>query len=127
MKNIYILLIIGLFMFAGCSGSSGNSVSSPPDNGKLTTEKAQITLTRWVSEGQVEVRGIQDSGNAAQADITFTDFHFTLRQDGVPRNYSGPGTAIFKHYNDGRWVLTNVSTSQGYKSIRWDNLNVEVY
>jgi hypothetical protein len=130
MKNnhICILLILGLFAFIGCGGSSGSGSSSTSSTnaGKLTTEKAESTLNRWVSGGQVTVRGIQESGNAAQADLTFTDFAFTLKGGGGG-TYSGAGTAIFTHYNDGRWVLTKVATNQGYKSVRWENLSVEVY
>jgi hypothetical protein len=127
MKNNYIniLLIIGLFVVIGCRGI-GNGTLPIIKDGKLTTEKAQNTLSRWVKDGQVTVRGIQESGNTAQADVNFSNFHFTLKS-GEESTYSGPGTAVFTHYNDGRWVLKKVSTSEGFNSIWWDDINVEAY
>lgn len=62
--------------------------------------------------------------NATTADLTFTDFHLT--GDGIQRIYSGPGTAVFKHYNDGRWVLTDVSTNEGFASIQFKDINMPV-
>lgn len=126
MKSNFIgVLLIACLFVAGCGRGSSTSTSST-DTGKLTTDKAESTLNRWVSGGRVAVRGIQESGNAAQADLTFTDFAFTLKGGGGG-TYTGPGVAVFTHYNDGRWVLTKVATSQGYKSVRWENLSVEVY
>lgn len=99
------------------------------DSGKLTTSKAQGALNRWVKNGSVTVTGIQEipQENSAKADLVFTDFQLVTR--GLfgkrERKYSGPGVAIFTHYNDGRWVLTKVSTSQGLDSVWWNDVNIE--
>lgn len=126
-KLIYILLITCfLLVFTSCGGGGFSSVT---DNGKLTKEKAENALNRWISEGQVAVRGIQETGgNAAQADVTFTDFHYTMK-GGSNRGstYTGAGVAVFTHYNDGRWVLTKVQIGQGFRAVWWNDLNVEVY
>lgn len=133
MKNnyIYTLLIIGLFVIIGCKGSGVTTSPIKDDSkvttesGKLTTEKAQNTLSRWVKNGQVTVRGIQDAkDNTAKADLMFTNFKYKV--DGFDKNYTGVGTAVFTHYNDGRWVLTGVVAGQGFNSVWWDNLSVEV-
>jgi hypothetical protein len=98
--------------------------------GKLTNSMAEGALRRWVSSGNVTVTGIQEipQENAAKVDVTFSNFKFKttgIMGGQVERNYSGPGVAVFTHYNDGRWVLTKVSTSQGFDSVWWDNLNIE--
>jgi hypothetical protein len=98
--------------------------------GKLTNNMAEGALKRWASSGDVTVTGIQEipQENAAKVDVTFSNFKFKstgIMGGKVERNYSGPGVAVFTHYNDGRWVLTKVSTSQGFDSVWWDNLNIE--
>lgn len=132
MKNNYTyILIIVLCFVLGCKvfdrlTPAPAVKTTPAKDGKLTSEKAQATIERWANSGQVTVRGIQESNdNTAQADITFTNFHYGPKGGGAM--YSGPGIAVFKHYSDGRWVLTGVSTSQGFNSVWWDNLNIEVY
>lgn len=123
----YVVLIISLMSLIGCVRTETASSSSSTDSSKLTTEKAQATLSRWISDGQVTVRGIQEvpKENAAKVDLTFSNFRF--KANGSERTYSGPGTAIFTHYNDGRWVLIKVSTEQGFYSVWWNNLNIEVH
>lgn len=121
-----VMFLVALLGIVGCSKSTGVSSYIDPDAGKLTNEKAQIAIQRWMSSGTVAVQGIQEvpQENAARVDITFTNFKF--KDTGFQRNYSGPGIAIFAHYNDGRWVLNKISTSQGFNSAWWNNINVEV-
>jgi len=111
----------------GCSqsGEVGSLIDS--NTGKLTNEKAQSAIQRWMSSGTVSVQGIQEvpQENAARVDITFTNFKYN--DTGFQRNYSGPAVAIFAHYNDGRWVLSKISTSQGFNSAWWNNINVEAH
>lgn len=107
--------------------ASSSSIGQPSaDPGKLTTAKAQSALETWVrtkNGGTVEVIGIQDlpQENAAKADIKFTKLDFARGES----HYSGPGVAIFTHYNDGRWVLSRVQTSESYNSRIWDSLSIE--
>jgi hypothetical protein len=127
MKNtIRLAAFTILLILQACGGTNNGTPSTPANNGKLTVEKAEEALNRWVNDGQVSVRGIQDlpRDNAAQADITFTNFRFTLQNQVQQRNYSGPGTAVFTHYTDGRWVLTRITTGSG---VLWNDLSVEVY
>ncbi len=130
MKAIRIYgLIIALLAFAasGCS-----------DGGKLSNGLAQGAVDRWAVAfaGTVTVNGVIESPqeNTAQADLQFSEFKFPLRDPMFgqisTRTYSGAGAGIFAHYNDGRWVLTQVVLSnlvQGsLDRIHWDNLNIEV-
>ena len=105
-----------------------------PDSGKLTEAKAQRAIDSWKSfgSGAITVSGIQEfpQQNSARADIYFNNFRWTGQDDfGLrtpkAREYSGPGQAFFTRYNDGRWILTQVYTSQGYQSIWWEGLTVE--
>lgn len=130
MKTIFICLFMLSMIFSDCSSSA-----------KLTTSKAQNAIDVWVkgtgsTGGAVTVAGIQEipQQNIAKADLIYSDFQFLSRERNmfgapvqVEKNYSGPGVATFTHYNDGRWVLTQVSTSQGLKSTMWDKLNIEAH
>lgn len=105
------------------SGSSG---------GSLTNGSVENALNQWgMCRGAITAQGIQEmpQQNAARAILKFSNCtlsggHSMFGGGGKP--YSGPGEAIFIRFNDGRWVLSKVQTSQGMDSIRWDDLNIEV-
>ena len=126
-------LIVVVILIAALSSQSKGPLSSNPltTSTNLTTEKAQRTLSGWVSKGGVTVIGVQEvpAENAAVAQLSFTNFAYKLRDPMFggqnDKTYSGPGNAIFTHYTDGRWVLTKVTIGQGFDSVWWDNLNVE--
>ncbi|HYX28239.1 MAG TPA: hypothetical protein VE863_06710 [Pyrinomonadaceae bacterium] len=96
------------------TSSVTSSPSEPPasksSSGRLSTAKAQATLDRWIKTregGTVVVIGVQETTqNQDQADIKVTNFQH--KSWFGPRPFTGPGTATFKHYTDGRWVLTDV-------------------
>jgi hypothetical protein len=134
MKHIVMIILAGaLFVSIGCNTGNTGGVSSfvDPDSGKLTNAKAQRAIQQWMGKGTVTVQGVQEVSqeNAAKADITFNDFRWNSKGNMLEaageRRYSGPAVAVFSHYNDGRWVLTKVTTSQGFNSTWWDNINVE--
>ena len=115
--GIAAVLLIGFFAANGTGG-------------KLTTQRAQQAVSQW-SGGGILVTGVQEipQQNAATAAISFSNFN--IRQQGFfgstsTRPYTGPGEATFTHYTDGRWVLVKVSTSEGFNSVWWDNLNIQV-
>jgi hypothetical protein len=102
---------------------------------KLTTELAQRAINQWCANdnrGAVTVTGIleQPQENAARADMTFSNFKFNYREpmfgQTSKQTYSGNGVAIFSHYNDGRWILTQVvlSTPGVWGPIQWNNINI---
>jgi hypothetical protein len=124
--QLRIFFLIASLAVAGCNKAGEVSSYIDPDAGKLTNEKAQRAIQRWMNNGTVSVQGIQEvpQENAAKVDITFHDFHWNDRNWGA-RKYSGPAMAVFTHYNDGRWVLVKLQTSQGFNSTWWDNINVE--
>jgi hypothetical protein len=138
-RLLLFLLILGIgftiVLFLRSFNSYQSSYTSRPstretlfDSGKLTEANAQRALTRWISNysGTVIVEGIQEvpQENIARVSVRFSNFRFRTNYQGE-RNYSGPGSAIFTHYNDGRWVLTNASTSQGFGSALWSDINIE--
>jgi hypothetical protein len=124
MKTIFVCFFVLLVVFSGCANS-----------GKLTTSKAQNAIDTFLKgrEGSAKVTGIQEipQQNGAKVDITFSNLKLKEKTGyGIivgesERIYSGPGVAVFTHYNDGRWVLTKVSTEEGFNSIWWDKLSVE--
>jgi hypothetical protein len=117
--TITILGLVLVTLFAACS------------KGQLTKEKAQQALSQWKSVAQgvppnrptsgsaavgqsqqpdIVVEGVQElpQENSAKASLRFNNFEY-----GSGRfTYSGSGVATFSHYNDGRWVLTKVETSE---------------
>ena len=105
----------------GCSGS-----------GHLSNEAAARAIVKWSGDppAVLEIKGVLEipQQNIAKVDIQFSDFHYNKRDaffgGTKPRDYAGPGVAIFTHYNDGRWVLTHLETSEGFGSSQFD-MNVE--
>jgi len=124
--GVIAVVIIGLYF----SSRSKSPIQTAFDSGKLTTDKAQRALNTWVSSGSVTVRGIQEvpTENAAVAQLSFSNLSYNLHDPlfggQKSKMYSGPGTAIFTHYNDGRWVLTKITIGQGFDAVWWDNLNI---
>ena len=140
LKTLTTLLVAAMIVMtlAGCVAAPdgrGNSstLSSPaPADERLTTTKAGNALKQWAgSHGSVTVGGIQEvpRENAAKADITLSDYHFTAKDSIIgdqPKIYSGAGTAIFIRYNDGRWMLSKVGfTMRGGMTFTFDNINIE--
>lgn len=116
--------------------SSGSSYRSEANSGKLTNEKAQGALKRWIesinSSGSIRVIGIQEDNrqNSARADIQFSNFQYLVNQPlgagQTKMEWSGGGTAYFMRYNDGRWILSSVYTSQGAASRWWEGIAIRV-
>jgi hypothetical protein len=96
---------------------------------KLTTDRAQTTLNRWIANhsGTVEVLGVQEfpQQNNAKADLRFTNLPVKDAIFGRADTYSGSGTALFTHYSDGRWVLTEIDIPYQI-STWWKDINMEV-
>ena len=127
--RLIALALCLLFLLLGCSTS-----------GKLTNGMAEQAMKRWKPSCNATVTGIQEvpQQNIATVYVTFSNFRFNRTEQvfdpqrkgfyegPAPKTYSGPGIAVFTHYNDGRWVLTKVTTSQGPLSTHWDGLSVEV-
>jgi len=126
--GVIAVVIIGLYF----SSRSKSPIQTAFDSGKLTTDKAQRALNTWVSSGSVAVRGIQEvpTENAAVAQLSFSNLSYNLHDPlfggQKSKTYSGPGTAIFTHYNDGRWVLAKITIGEGFDAVWWDNLNINV-
>jgi hypothetical protein len=124
-------LILFIAQFQNSSNSRSVSILPSLDDGRLTQAKAQNALNRWVSSGNVSVLGVQEvsAENAAIAQLSFSNLGYTAHDPifggDHPQTYSGAGTAIFTHYNDGRWVLTRITIGQGFNARWWENINVE--
>ena len=104
------------------------------DGGKLTNDKAQkaIDAFQGSDSGSIVVIGVQEipQENLAKASINFNNFQWQSSRpaslfSNSLKEYSGPGVATFSHYNDGRWVLTRIETSNELESVWWDNLSIE--
>jgi hypothetical protein len=102
-----------LFGLAGCGSLSSSH---------LTEAKAQSAVQTWIARtkngGSVAVLGLQDlpQQNSAKADLSFTNLQYRDQALG-PQTFSGKGSALFTHYTDGRWVLTQVATDNGFNSL----------
>ena len=113
--------------------SSGSTTSQSASPGSLSNGKAEQALNKWLqsinSSGSIRVIGIQESGpNNARANIQFSNFRYSTRDFGnvVQQEWSGGGLASFIKYNDGRWILSNVYTSQGVQTRWWEGINQAV-
>jgi hypothetical protein len=129
-----------LVMLVGCARGVGITTNTAVQ-GTLTNSMAEQTINRWMPGCNAKVTGIQEvpQENVAIVNVRFSNVHFTrtemvfddqrkgFYEGPVPKTYSGPGIANFTHYNDGRWVMTKVVTSQGDKSTHWDGLSVEAH
>jgi len=121
------LAMVILIAFTGCSGTS----KLTSDTSKLTKERVQAALNEWAKGGSVTVVGIQESPSENSAVATLDVDHLThapySRQGSdVPNTwYSGGVEAKLVHYNDGRWVVKELSSLPSHQ-LRWDSLNVEV-
>ena len=126
-RFLYVSAITALCL-AGCSQNQLISTA------QLSTATAQKTIDQWIkSGGKATVNGVQElpQENTARADLTISNFTFQQATGfgGVrPRTYSGPGTAIFTHYNDGRWVLSQIETNGNneFSPATWEHINLEV-
>lgn len=109
MKKVIVLVVL----FAGFNVAVGAD--------KLTNELAQKALVQW-DQHVVNVIGVVDlpAQGAATVDFTVKDFILILpKNDAVTAYAFGPGggqrlwsgqmQAVFKHYNDGRWLLVEVN------------------
>ena len=105
--------------------------------GDLTKQKAHGAVWRFMNGDakELQVVGVRElpQQNAAQADLIIKDWRlarpkndaitaYALGPGGGTVIWSGRGTAIFLHYNDGTWVLTSISIDAG----TWNNLNIPV-
>ena len=128
---LIVIAVVGISAIVIFQNVSSRSMSTPFVSRGLTTQRAQSALNSWVKSGNVSVLGVQEvsSENAAVAQLSFSNFNYKLRDPMFggqnDKTYSGPGTAVFTHYTDGRWVLTKVTIGQGFDSVWWDNLNIE--
>lgn len=102
---------------------------------KLTNELAQNAIDFWlIGDGTKRVIGVMDfpQQSAAQVDIEVTNFvwkspkndavtAYAFGPGGGSNTYNGKMQAVFKHYNDGRWILDSVSGPMG----TFANLNIQ--
>lgn len=97
---------------------------------ELTSNKAQEALDEWISrrEGEVSVVGVQEipEQNVATATLEFRNLQWTSSYFGIDQDFTGTGYATFTYFNDGRWVLSRVETSDGLNSTWWDDINIQV-
>lgn len=99
MKRIYALSILFTFLLilAGCSA-------------RLTTEKAQEGLNKWMTDypGSVEVQSVYSGApHLTYGKLKFNNFVYRDDARGELKDFSGEGTALFVKEN-ADWVLDNV-------------------
>ena len=141
MKTRALVMISICLSFSLCACQRGSLDSSRSESttsqssrpGSLSNSKAEQALNKWIqsinSSGSIRVVGIQESGpNNARANIQFSNFRYSTKDFGnvVQQEWSGGGLASFIKYNDGRWILSNVYTSQGVQSRWWEGINQAV-
>src|ERR1700730_5997790 len=96
--------------------SRNNTNSATPmvaSTAQLSNDNAQRTLNKWIGDrGSVSLKGIREvpQENVATAELYFGSF----RRGGGGKigrgdSYEGPATAVFVHYNDGRWILRTIT------------------
>lgn len=140
-----LALFLMILIFASCGDRrqsvSSSSPSSGPSSGKLTTAKVQEAVDKAIAQirseynygvnrildgGNATVKGIQElpQDNAAQADVIYTNI-VSQCGSGTSREPWKNGVAVFKHYNDGRWVLTQLTNANRSCWSKF-SLNIEI-
>lgn len=111
--------------FSGNQNSSSDMTSRSSSQGSetLTTERAQRAVDKGMESikkhlgslitpnARAVVRGVREMPqfNIAQADITFVDTEVGCNTGLQIQKFKwNNGVAIFNHYTDGRWVLTEI-------------------
>ena len=127
MRTIGAFMLVLFLSLAGCD-------SSQSQRDKLTTERVQTAIDTWRGGNPpVKVLGVAEepSQNSATADLQFSR-NFKVQDSFFgPAFADGPGTATFKHYTDGRWVMTNITCRGSHAGVTgllggsWD-INIEV-
>lgn len=133
MKQITSLAacVVMVILLLACATQPSQQIDIPSDAGKITTEKAQQALNKWVTSagsGQVSiVGGVRElpTENAATAELKLTELTYVSSQTKQTRHYSGAGTATFMHYTDGRWVLSKVTVGDVWANTSWTP-NIEI-
>lgn len=134
------LQVIGLSIVASLLVLPNNPVGAA--DGKLTNENARQAVLQFLGSGcnnpacKVNVQGVLEmpQQNMAKADVVVSNVTLNLPKNdavtayafgrgGGTRLWSGGAAAIFAHYNDGRWVLTQIIKAEGGS---WNNLNIVV-
>jgi hypothetical protein len=99
------------------------------DNKHLSSQRAERILHKWNPESRntLSVSGVEEVPvmGGAEAHLTLKEFKYETGGFGkpLPQVYTGTGSAIFRHYTDGRWVLDSVKLNGG-DSPFWYNLSV---
>jgi hypothetical protein len=102
MKPHHFILLSISALLVGCSPKA------------LTDDRARKALEQFAAPGTVSFSGVQEipQFNSAGVNLTLTNFRY--KSGDTTLTYSGPASATFTHYTDGRWVLSQVNTeSQG--------------
>jgi hypothetical protein len=126
-----LVLIAVLGAICACKGTSSFSPSSglfpgSSSNAHLSPQKAQVAVNqalslashkfRFVKGFGARVEGVQENAqaNSATADISFqsVSFRCPLPSFMAFQQHWISGVANFKHYTDGRWVLTSIDPTQ---------------
>jgi hypothetical protein len=114
----FLVVLVPVMWLPGCT-----------NNKQLTTEAAQRAVDGAVAQmaepwqlepnASAKVLGVTENKqeNIATADIIFSHFGFQCTEPSyfqmkVNQNW-GSGKAAFKHYTDGRWVLTELGPENG--------------
>lgn len=134
------LQVIGISIVASLFVLPNNPVWAA--DGKLTKDNARQAVLQFLNCAsknppcKVNVQGVLEipQQNMARADVVVSNVTLKLPkndavtayafgQGGGTRLWSGGATAIFAHYNYGRWVLTQIIKAEGGG---WNNLNIVV-
>jgi hypothetical protein len=123
-------LLVATFALFGIAACTERGTLT--DSGRLTNDKAAAALKQWMPACNSTVTGIQElpQQNVAKADLNLSNCPFFYSNVNSPTgggtiNYTGHGEAVFTHYNDGRWVMTQVSAKDRWPYFQWNGLNIE--
>jgi tetratricopeptide (TPR) repeat protein len=112
-----------VFVRTGMRTHAKPKTLSAVNNKHLMTAPAQVAVDRALDEfvaafsvdpnAIVIVQGVAENmqDNTASADLTFSHVEFDCRIGDIRQGQRwSSGKALFKHYTDGRWVLTDLRT-----------------
>lgn len=116
MKKLYFLGFSLLMLLVTCAG-----------DGRLTNNKAMSALKVALPDCTVIVTGVQEKPQENSAEVKFNWSKCqSLRTSFGTTAPDSQGSARFIHYNDGRWVLTELGKDgEGPWNNAFSNLSIE--
>jgi len=115
MRTTFLLAaFFAVLSFSGCNKPSEPASGKPSEptsekSSELTSAKAQSAISQVpAGGGTLNVFGVRSGSSDGTTIVDLKIVNFAYNNGTSLQKYTGPGTAEFQGYTDGRWVLTEI-------------------